>query len=74
VARSVDAVRRRIDAGMDAVIAFPGAVHGDGACAVPAALMRLSTGQVGFEHLATDASYSDARLRPQQPTSQEAHR
>jgi nucleoside-diphosphate-sugar epimerase len=145
VTTAVDAVRRRIDAGMDAVIAFPGAVYGDGAWlaqytlaplragkpvgelagrsrttspvavtdvgravaflaaqpasaftrtgrlflvvddepitfheineiaaqavrlparyrAVPAPLMRLFAGQIGYEYLATDASYSNARL------------
>ena len=145
VTKAVDAVRRRIDAGMDAVIAFPGAVYGDGAWlaqytlaplragkpvgelagrsrvtspvavtdvgravaflaarpaaafaetgrllfvvddepitfheineiaarslglaaryrSVPAPLMRLFAGRIGYEYLATDASYSNARL------------
>jgi nucleoside-diphosphate-sugar epimerase len=31
VTEAVDAVRRRVDKGLDAVIAFPGAVYGDGA-------------------------------------------
>jgi nucleoside-diphosphate-sugar epimerase len=145
ITKAVDTVRRRIDEGMDAVIAFPGAVYGDGAWlkqytlgplragkpigelagrsrttspvavtdvgraiaflasqpaatftrtgrlflvvddkpitfheinelaaqalrlparyrAVPAPLMRLLAGQVGYEYLSTDASYTNARL------------